>query len=109
MDPFQGLADFILGKLKQSAMALYLKAVFSMMVSGAISFLLVCGTSLVSTRLWSVSIGGGMIVAAVAVTVAFKQSDLAKKVSIVVPSLEKQTEAVDGMTTIQKCNSAKED
>lgn len=102
MDPFQGLATFILGRLKQSAMALYIKAIFSMIASGVISFLLVCGTSLVSTRVWSISVGSGMIVAAIALTVAFKQSDLAKKLSIVVPSLEQQTEAVDGMTTIQK-------
>jgi len=83
-------------------MALYIKAIFSMLASGFISFLLVCGTSLVSTRMWTVSIGGGMIVAAVAMTVAFKQSDLAKKLSIVVPELEEKTEAVEGMTTIQK-------
>lgn len=102
MDPFQGLADFVLGRLKQSAMALYLKAIFSMIASGVISFLLVCGTSLVSTRLWTVSVGSGMIVAAVALTLAFKQSDLAKKISIVVPSLEKQAENVDGMDTVKK-------
>ena len=102
MDPFQGLAAFILGRLKQSAMVLYLKAIFSMLASSAISFLLVCGTSLVSTRQWTVSVGSGMIVAAVALTVAFKQSELAKKLAIVVPVLEGQAENVDGMKTLGK-------
>lgn len=101
MDPFQGLASFVLGWMKNSATALYLKAIFSMIASGAISFLLTCGTLLVSTRVWSVSVGAGMIVAAVTMTVAFRQSDLAKKVSIVVPELEQQDEQVNGVVTVK--------
>lgn len=101
MDPFQGLATFILGRLKESAMALYLKAIFSMIASGVISFLIICGTTLVTTRLWSVSVGTGMLVAGIAMTIAFKQSELAKKVSIVVPELEQHQEQVQGMTTVK--------
>jgi hypothetical protein len=102
MDPFQGLASFVLGRLKQSAMALYLKAIFTMIASGVLSFLFTCGTSLVSTRVWSISVGTGMIVASIVMVVAFKQSDLAKKLSIVIPQLEAEQLKVEGTTTIQK-------
>lgn len=39
MDPFAGLADFVLGKLKQSAMAQWWRLLFELVSSGVLSFL----------------------------------------------------------------------
>ena len=41
MDPFQGLASLVLGKLKDSAIALWLKLLFQLLVSMVGSFLLI--------------------------------------------------------------------
>ena len=66
MDPFQGLADFILGRLKQiggraSGSVFYLSWGFLAVVS----FLLICGVTLVSSNSWPFAIGSGMVTAAV--------------------------------------------
>lgn len=109
MDPFQGLADFVLGKLKQSAVALWLKFLFELIFSAVVSFLVVCGVSLVSTDSASFAVGTGMATAAVCMTVVFRKetSRLTKGMFVVLPALEADKELATDLQTIQKPDQEK--
>jgi hypothetical protein len=104
MDPFQGLADFVLGKLKQSAAALWFKFLFEMAFSAFGSFLFVCGTMLVTTRVVTFSVGSGMIAAAISMTVLFRKeaSRLTKGMLVVLPADEAAKEMAANLQSIQK-------
>jgi hypothetical protein len=109
VDPFQGLADFVLGKLKQSAIALWLKFLFELVFSAIVSFLVICGVSLVSTDSWKFAIGSGMVTAAVVMTVVFRKetSRLTKGMLVVLPELEADKELATDLQTIQKPDQEK--
>jgi ABC-type multidrug transport system permease subunit len=104
MDPFQGLADFILGRLKQSAIALWLKFLFEIAFSATVSFLLIAGSVLVSSRNWALAAGSGAITAAVVMTVIFRKesSRLTRGMFVVLPALEADQELNSNLQTIQK-------
>lgn len=104
MDPFQGLADFVLGKLKQSAIALWLRFLFEIVFSGGVSFLLVFGSVLVSSRNWALAAGSGAITAAVVMTAVFRKesSRLTRGMFVVLPALEANKELETDLQTIQK-------
>jgi ABC-type multidrug transport system permease subunit len=104
MDPFQGLADFVLGKLKQSAIALWLKFLFEILFSASVSFLLIFGSALVTSRNWALAVGSGAITAAVVMTVVFRKetSRLTRGMLVVLPALEAEKELATDLQTIQK-------
>jgi hypothetical protein len=102
MNPFGALAEFVLGKMKQSAMALWLKLLFTMGFSAIVSFLFTCGTVLVSTKSYALAFGGGMIVAAMSMTVLFRRSPLTKGLMVVLPAEESLKELETNFQTIQK-------
>lgn len=104
MDPFQGLASFILGKMKDSTVGLWWKLIFEMVFSGVVSFLTVCGSLLASGVRYSVAIGTGMVTAAVALTYLFRKetSRLTKGMLVVLPSLEANKELNTDLQSIQK-------
>lgn len=104
MDPFQGLAAFVLGKLKESAIALWLRFLFELIFSGTVSFLLITGLALVGADNFAFAIGTGMISAAVTMTVVFRKeaSRLTKGMFVVLPSLEAEQELKTNLETIQK-------
>jgi hypothetical protein len=104
MDPFQGLADFVLGKLKQSAIALWLRFLFEILFSAIVSFLLVWGSVLVSSRNWALAAGSGAITAAVVMTVVFRKetSRLTRGMFVVLPALEANKELNTDLQTIEK-------
>lgn len=109
MDPIAGLADFILGRLKQSATALWFKFLFELVFSAVVSFLIVCGGALVSADRWQFAIGAGMITAAVVMTVVFRKesSRLTRGMFVVLPELEANKELNTDLQTIQKPDSEK--
>lgn len=102
MDPLGALADFVLGKLKQSAMALWLKLLFTMAFSAAVSFLFVCGTALALAQPWAFAVGSGMVMAAMAMTVLFRRSALTKGLMVVLPGSEAAKEIETDFQTIEK-------
>ena len=104
MDPFQGLAEFVLGRLKQSAIALWLKFLFEILFSASVSFLLICGSVLVTSEEYTLAIGSGMITAAVVMTVVFRKetSRLTRGMFVVLPELEAEKELASNLETIQK-------
>ncbi len=96
------LADFVLGKLKQSAMALWLKLLFTMTFSAAVSFLFVCGTVLALGQSPAFAIGSGMVMAAMAMTVLFRRSSLTKGLMVVLPGSEAAKEIETNFQVIEK-------
>jgi len=104
MDPFQGLATFILGKLKDSTVALWWRLLFELAFSAVVSFLIICGTLLVTTNSPTEAIGGGMIASAVSMTVLFRResSRLTKGMLVVLPQIEATKELETDEQIIEK-------
>jgi len=109
MDPFQGLASLILGKLKDSTIALWWKFLFELVFSAVVSFLIICGSVLVTSEEYTLAIGSGMITAAVVMTVVFRKetSRLTKGMLVVLPALEANKELNTDLQTIQKSEQEK--
>jgi hypothetical protein len=109
VDPFQGLASLILGKLKDSTIALWWKFLFELLFSAVVAFLIVCGVTLVSSDSWKFAIGTGMVTAAVCMTVVFRKetSRLTKGMFVVLPELEANKELSTDLQTIQKPDQEK--
>ena len=104
MNPFDALATFVLGKLKQSATAAWFKFLFEMGFSAITSFLVIFGSVLVSTKSWATAVGTGAITASVALTYLFRKesSRLTKGMLVVLPELEADKELNTDLQTIQK-------
>jgi hypothetical protein len=102
MDPLGALADFVLGKMKQSAMALWLKLLFTMAFGAAVSFLFITGTVLALGQPAAFAIGSGMVMAAMAMAVLFRRSALTKDSMVVLPAAEAAKELKTDFQVIQK-------
>jgi len=104
VNPFDALATFVLGRLKQSATAAWMKFIFELVFSAIGSFLFICGGVLVSSRSWTLAAGSGMIVAAIAMTALFRkeQARLTKGMLVVLPSAEAAKEIETDLQTIEK-------
>lgn len=104
MNPFDALATFVLGKIKEGVWAAWLKFLFELGFSAAVSFLFTCGGLLVASQPVVVAIGSGMVVASLSMTVLFRreQSKLTKGMLVVLPSAEAAKELATDFQTIQK-------
>ncbi len=102
MDPLGALAEFVLGKMKQSAMAQWAKLLFTMGFSAAVSFLFVCGSVLALGRPAAFAIGSGMAMAAMAMVVLFRRSPLTRGLMVVLPAAEAAKEIETNFQMIEK-------
>lgn len=104
MNPFDALATFVLGKIREGVWAAWLKFLFELGFSAVVSFLFVAGATLVSTRSGILAIGYGMIMAALALTVLFRRerNQLTKGMMVVLPATEAQKELETDFQTIEK-------
>jgi hypothetical protein len=104
MNPFDALATFVLGRIEQGVWAQWLKFLFELSFSAAVSFLFICGSVLATTRSPSLAIGSGMVMAAISMVTLFRRekSKLTKGMLIVLPSAEAAQEIVTDLQTIQK-------
>lgn len=102
MDPFQGLADFVLGRLKQSAIALWLKLLFTLSFSATVAFLFISGTVMLKTGSALTGIATGMISAAICMLGVFQTSKLTKGLLVVIPKAVMDTEAQTATQIISK-------
>ena len=102
MDPLNALAIFVLGKMKQSAMALWFKLLFTMSFSAVAAFLFMFGTTLIGTKDWALSVGLGCISSAVCMVALFRQSKLTKGLQVVLPAGEAEREIHADLQTINK-------
>jgi hypothetical protein len=104
VNPFDAIATFVLGKIKEGVWAEWLRFLFELLFSAIVSFLFTCGSVLVTTRSVAIAIGSGMVVASLALTVLFRResSKLTKGMLVVLPSAEAAKELATDFQTIEK-------
>lgn len=104
MDPFQGLASFLLGKMKDSTVALWWRFLFELGFTAVVSFLMVCGLSTRAQHNLTLGAADGMIAAAVCMAYLFRKeaSRLTKGMIVVLPALEAVEELKADFQVIEK-------
>ena len=104
MNPFDALATFVLGRIKEGVWAQWLKFLFELAFSAVVSFLFICGSVLCAAHNELEAIGAGMIAAALSLTVLFRResSKLTKGMLVILPSAEAAKEIATDFQTIQK-------
>ena len=70
--------------------------------SGTVSFLFTCGSSLMAGKSWPLSIGAGMVMAAVMLTVVWRRSPLTKGTTVALPETEAEKELGTNTQVIDK-------
>lgn len=109
MNPFDALATFVLGKIKEGLYAQWLKFLFELIFSAVVSFLFSCGTFLFGGARAGIAIGFGMIWAAMALVYLFRResSRLTKGMLVALPGDEAAKEMAANFQTIQKPDKEK--
>ena len=103
MNPFQGIAEFFLGLIKEKTLQGWIRLGVELFLSGLLSFLFVCGTVLIAPpHSWAIGAGSGMVVASVCMTVVFRRSPLTKGLLLVLPSAEALKEINTDIEVIEK-------
>ena len=103
MNPFEGIASFCLGLIKQKVLQGWIKLGVELFLSGLLSFLFVSGTVLIAPpHSWAIGVGSGMVVAAICMTVVFRRSPLTKGLLLVLPSAEALKEINTDIEVIEK-------
>lgn len=104
MNPFDALATFALGKIKEGIWAQWLKFLFELSFSAVVSFLFSCGSLLALKISVEIAIGSGMIWAAMAMVYLFRRetSRLTKGMLVALPGDEAAKEMNSDFQTIQK-------
>ena len=101
-DPFSALASIIIGVYQTKKIQAWISLLFQMLFSAVSSFLFVCGTGLIASKSWPLSIGSGMVVASVTLVVFFRKSSLTKGMMAVLPSEEAAKELNTDIQIIEK-------
>jgi hypothetical protein len=110
MNPFSALAEFVLGKMKQSAMALWMKLLFQIGASMLGSFLFACAAGIAAALAMKcgaaialvAGIGHGFLWAALVLVYFIRRSPLTKGMMFVFPAEEAIKEIEANFQTIQK-------
>lgn len=104
MNPFDALASFVLGKIKEGLYAQWLKFLFEMSFSAVVSFLFITGGMMAAKIPPSIAIGTGMVMSAISITTLFRRekNKLTKGMLVVLPSAEAAQEIATDLQTIQK-------
>lgn len=102
MNPFDGLAKYLLGRLEQKILQSWARFLFQMAFSTFVTFCFTCGTVMVSTRSVITGVGSGMVMVAIVLTVFFRTSKLTAGMIAVLPSAEAAEEIATGLQTITK-------
>jgi len=101
-DPFAALASIIVGVYQTKKIQAWISLLFQMLFSAIASFMFVCGSSLLASKSWPLSIGSGMVVASVTLVVFFRKSSLTKGMMAVLPIEEATKELNTDIQTIEK-------
>lgn len=106
LNPFTALADLAVGFWKAGKAQAWAKLIFELMASGVISFLFMCGSTLVTSHSWAgswaLSVGIGFVSAAISMTVLFRRSPLTKGMMLVLPGEEAAKEIAASEQVIQR-------
>ena len=101
MDPFGALADFVLGKLKQSAMAVWLKLLFTMGLSFTVTLSFFTGTVALKTGSLATGFATGLVASSLVLLGLFRMSPLCKKLMIAVPAEVLQAEEKENLQKVE--------
>ena len=101
-DPFTAIVNIFLGIYETKKVQQWVVLLFQMFFSAFSTFLFVCGSSLVSTKSWSLSIGAGMISSSLVLVVLFRRSPLTKGMMAVLPIDEAKVEIATDVQIIEK-------
>ena len=101
-DPFSALATIIVGIYTERKVQQWISLLFQMGFSTVATFLFICGSSLIASRSWTISIGSGMLSGAITLVIFFRRSPLTKGMMAVLPSAEAQKEILEDIQVIQK-------
>jgi len=109
MDPFQAGVNFILGRLKQSAAAAWMKFLFELGFSAVVSYLVTSGLALIAGKPELFARGSGQVAAAISLAALFRResSRLTRGMLAVLPGEEAALELNANLQTIQKSESDK--
>jgi hypothetical protein len=109
MNPFDALATFVLGKIKQGLYAQWLKFLFEMGFSALVSFLFSCGSLLFAGKAAGISVGFGMIWAACSMVYLFRRerSKLTAGMIVALPGDEAAKEMNSSFEVIEKTEEKK--
>jgi uncharacterized membrane protein YjjP (DUF1212 family) len=107
MNPFDGLARYFLGRIQQRVYQDWMRMLFQMGFSGMVTFLFVCGGTLVKTGSWTASIGGGMVFSAVIMVAFFRRSPQTAGMIALLPQEEAIKEINLDIQTIQRAEAKK--
>lgn len=109
MNPFDAIAVFVLGKIKEGIWAAWLKFLFEIAFSAITTFLFVCGTILSTTEFVDVAIGSGMVASALVMVVLFRKesSRLTRGMLVVLPNEEAAAEIARDFQIIEKTGEKK--
>lgn len=103
MNPFEAVADVIVGFYKAGKGQAWLKLLFTLACSGVLSFLFTCGGMLLApAHSWPIAIGSGMVMSAVCMTVVFRRSPLTKGLLLVLPAAEATKELQTDLEIIER-------
>lgn len=102
MDWVQGAVSLINGIIAQHKLDQWYRLIFSMLFSGLVTFLYVCGSALAAQRRTAEAIGEGMLAAAVCCTILYRRSPLTKGTTVALPEPEAQTEMNSDAQIISK-------
>ncbi len=87
---------------KRTALFQWVTLLTSLGFSGTVSFLFTCGSSLMAGKSWPLSIGAGMVMAAVMLTVVWRRSPLTKGTTVALPEAEAEKELGTNLQVIDK-------
>lgn len=109
VNPFNAIAEFILGKIKEGIFVAWAKFLFELIFSAVTSFLFTAGGVLLATHDELIALGSGMVMAALALTVLFRResSKLTKGMFVVLPAEEAAKELATNFEVIQKPDQEK--
>jgi len=107
MNPFEGLASYLLGRLEQKLIQNWVKLVFQMMLSSVISFLFICGSVMLSGTSLKVAVASGMVTVSVVLTVFARRSPQLRGMMFVLPGAEAAKEIATDLQTIQTAEERK--
>lgn len=107
MNPFDGLARYLLGRLEQKIIQGWARVLFQMIFSGVATFLIVCGGTLLKTNSWTAGVGSGMVFSAVVMIAFFRRSPQTAGMMAILPQSEAEIEIKTDLQTIQRAEAKK--
>lgn len=102
MNPWDGVAHFFLGLIEQKKIQGWYTLIFQLVFSSLVTFLYVTGSALAAGTNALISVGLGMVSAALVLTVLFKRSPMTKGMLAIIPAEEMIKENTTNLQVIDK-------